>query len=406
MSSDSADRLRTIGSVSRWMSGGTPDRSKAHYWQGDIPWISAFTLKRTEIFTSDQFISIQAAKAGSRMAPINSTLLLVRGSALHKEIRTGIVVAPVAFNQDVKALLPSAEIEPKYLTFAIQGNSDKLLRLVTSAGNTAGVLDTKVVQDFQIWIPERPEQREIVERLNDVDALISSLEKLLDKKHAIQQGMMQELLTGHTRLSGFTQPWETVGLGDLADFSKGMGLPKCDLEVNGQYPCVHYGELFTRYDAEIKKVTSRTNNANLGVRSLALDVLMPTSDVTPRGLAKASSIHDEGVILGGDILIIRPDASQLYGPFLAHVIRHDASQILQLVRGSTVFHIYAADMKSFKFQAPPADEQRAICRVFRSIQQELELLDERLRKARIIKQGMMQQLLTGRTRLKSTEFVS
>ena len=95
--------LRPIGSVTKWLSGGTPDRSRADFWAGSIPWISAFTLKTSEIYSSDQMITQIAVTAGSKMAPKGSTLLLVRGSALHKEIRAGFVVSPVAFNQDVKA---------------------------------------------------------------------------------------------------------------------------------------------------------------------------------------------------------------------------------------------------------------------------------------------------------------
>ena len=172
-----------------------------------------------------------------------------------------------------------------------------------------------------------------------------------------------------------------------------MGLPKSAITANGDVACIHYGELFTHYGAEIETVTSRTDNVNLRVRSEALDVLMPTSDVTPRGLAKASAIHDSGVILGGDILIIRADGKDLYGPFLANVIRYDFNQVLQLVRGSTVFHIYAADMKNFVFVVPGVDEQRAICNVLRDAEREMNELSKRLTKARDIKTGMMQQLL-------------
>ncbi|MDQ0689587.1 restriction endonuclease subunit S [Arthrobacter sp. W4I7] len=271
------------------------------------------------------------------------------------------------------------------------------------AGNAITRLTLQKINDLTIELPPIEEQGRIADALDAADGMINALDLLIAKKRAIKQGMMQKLLIGKTRLAGFTQPWRTVHLGDVAQFGKGMGLPKSDMEATGKYSCVHYGELFTRYGAEIKAVISRTNNASLGVRSSALDVLMPTSDVTPRGLAKASAIHDAGVILGGDILIIRPDPRQLYGPFLAHAIRQDANQILQLVRGSTVFHIYATDMRSFAFQAPAADEQRAICNVLGDVQQEIELLGQRVRKARAMKQGMMQQLLTGSVRLQSTE---
>ncbi|MFJ4911302.1 MULTISPECIES: restriction endonuclease subunit S [unclassified Streptomyces] len=251
----------------------------------------------------------------------------------------------------------------------------------------------------QIPLPPPPEQKEVVASLSAADQVISGLERLIAKKKAIKKGLLHQLLTGETRLPGFSAPWRSLRLGEAAQFSKGAGLPKSDIRANGNTSCIHYGELFTHYGAEIETVTSRTDKVNPGVRSRTLDVLMPTSDVTPRGLAKASSIHPSGVILGGDILIIRADLQQIYGPFLAHAIRRDANQILQLVRGSTVFHIYAADMKSFLLRVPGVEEQRAICAVLRDSEREIQRLENRLAKARAVKVGMMQELLTGRTRL-------
>jgi type I restriction enzyme S subunit len=254
-------------------------------------------------------------------------------------------------------------------------------------------------------LPEIPatEQGRIAEVLVDMNSLIATLEHLIAKKQAIKQGMMQQLLTGKTRLPGFVQPWRTVQLGDVVQFGKGAGLPKSDIAVDGQLQCIHYGELFTYYDAEISEVVGRTDNSILPVRSTAMDVLMPTSDVTPRGLAKASAILASGVILGGDILVIRPDREQVFGPFLAHMIRHDANQVLKLVRGSTVFHLYAADMKNFTLVMPGIVEQEAISAALHEIQAELQSLSTRLEKVTGIKRGMMQELLTGRTRLVSAE---
>ena len=189
-----------LGSITSMISGGTPDRSNDAYWSGDIPWISATTLKQLEVSSSDQRVTKAAVRAGSRMAPLNATLILVRGSALHSEIRASLVVAPVCFNQDVKAMVPLPGVEPKFLTYSIHANSARLLRLVTSAGNTAGVLNTKVIQDFDIWLPDRETQRRVVETFNDVSGELDILAARLSKARDIKIGMMQQLLTGRVRL--------------------------------------------------------------------------------------------------------------------------------------------------------------------------------------------------------------
>jgi len=267
------------------------------------------------------------------------------------------------------------------------------------AGNAITRLTLAKIKALQVPMPPVEEQRQIAAALADADDLIATLERLIAKKQAIKQGMLQQLLTGRTRLPGFEAEWTDVVLGDVARFSKGAGLPKSALTSSGSASCIHYGELFTFYGPEIRKVASRTNPIGRMVVSEDLDVLMPTSDVTPRGLAKASAIHGRGVVLGGDILVIRPEIGRTYGPFLAHIIRHDADQVLQLVRGSTVYHLYASDMRNFTLSLPSVEEQKAIAEALLDVEQAIEALRVRLAKARDIKTGMMQPLLTGRTRL-------
>jgi len=232
-----------------------------------------------------------------------------------------------------------------------------------------------------------------------MEALLNSLDQLIAKKRDIQQAAMQQLLTGNRRLPGFTGEWEVKRLGELVTFMKGQGLSKNDLVVDGARPCIHYGELFTHYSVTIQEVTSRTNNELAGCLSKENDVLMPTSDVTPRGLAKASCISVNDVVLGGDILVIRPNLNAVNGSFLSYVIRHDEDQVLKLVSGSTVFHLYGADMKKFEFMTPPIEEQNAIAATLSDMDNELAALETRRSKAQQLKQGMMQELLTGRVRL-------
>src|SRR5690606_12962191 len=113
--------------------------------------------------------------------------------------------------------------------------------------------------------------------------------------------------------------WEVMRLGHLAKFFKGSGLPKSELSESGQIKCIHYGQLFTTYGPKIDRVISRTKNVGI-VTSQENDVLMPTSDVTPNGLATASCITETGVTLGGDILIIRSDKQKLNGVFFSYLV--------------------------------------------------------------------------------------
>ena len=254
-------------------------------------------------------------------------------------------------------------------------------------------------------VPPPTEQRAIATALSDVDALLGGLDRLIAKKRDLKQAAMQQLLTGQTRLPGFHGEWVVKTLGGLATFYKGKGLPKSALSESGAEPCIHYGELFTRYPETIAEIFSRTDSSVGVFRSVANDVLMPTSDVTPRGLAKASCVRVDGVILGGDILVIRSDTNLINGSFLSLLIRYEETQVLQLVTGSTVYHLYGSDMKNFTFSMPPLPEQTAIAEVLTDMDGELAVLELRRDKTRDIKQAMMQELLTGRTRVISQEEV-
>ena len=269
----------------------------------------------------------------------------------------------------------------------------------TSVGTTMVNLNQGTLASLKIQFPPLSEQRAIAAVFSGVDALLDGLERLIAKKRDLKQAAIQQLLTGQTRLPGFHGKWEVKPLGDTAAFHKGKGLPKSALTPYGSESCIHYGELFTQYKETIRQTISRTNKMGDEFRSLANDVLMPMSDVTPRGLAKASCVVSDGVVLGGDILVIRADPNKVCGTFLSFVIRREESQVLRLVKGSTVFHLHGTDMKKFILNLPPLGEQQAIVCILSDMDAELSALEARRDKTRNLKQAMMQELLTGRTRL-------
>jgi type I restriction enzyme S subunit len=199
-------------------------------------------------------------------------------------------------------------------------------------------------------------------------------------------------------LPGFSGKWETEKLGDVADFEHGRNLPKSDLSEDGNYKCIHYGQLFTVYQELIRDIKSRTNVDEGCFYSKANDVLMPTSDVTPRGLATATCIKEDGVILGGGIMVIR-FKSGYDGLYFSYFVSQNKTTILKLVKGSTVFHLYAGDLTNLEINFPSPEEQTAIATILSDMDIEIEKLESQLLKYQNIKQGMMQTLLTGKIRL-------
>lgn len=375
-----------VGSVTTWLSGGTPDRANATYWSGSIPWISAATLKRTRIYDSDQRITESAVRSGSKLAPQGATLVLVRGMALHREVRAGLAMRPVSFNQDVKALIPRPGLVPQYLTYSLHAQRARILELVSFAGSGTGVLDTGLLKRLPIWLPGSYEQEMVVDAIEDVDSAVEALERLIAKKQAIKQGMMQQLLTGKTRLPGFTAPWTWRPFGEVMIRlnAKKHQVPASSYSDVGRLPVVDQGKT---------AIVGYTND------------LEAEFDPGP-----------DGVVVFGDHTCI----TKFVG--FKFAIGADGTQIVKARTGySTRFFGYAlkADPvastgynRHYKFlrekvlPSPPPDEQEAIVRVLREADAELSALRARLEKARGVKAGMMQELLTGRTRLPVAEAVA
>lgn len=153
---------RPLGELVSFASGGTPSKKRDGYWGGTIPWISAKTLKTENIDTSDLFITEEGLKAGSKIAPKGSILLLTRGSGLFNGIPIARVEKDVAFNQDIKCLDSYGEVENEFVFYWLLSQKDYLMAKVGVTGIGAGKFDLDFLQKLMIPIPSERERKSIV----------------------------------------------------------------------------------------------------------------------------------------------------------------------------------------------------------------------------------------------------
>ena len=393
--------VKRLGELADIVSGGTPRTNEPSYWNGGIKWCTPTDITRCAgkyLTETERTISRDGLNnSGATLLPVGALLLCSRATI--GEIK--IAGTPICTNQGFKSLVCRPRVSNEFLYYKLLTMKQQMVE--RAFGSTFLEISTRNVSSLEVATPLHDEQTSIAAALSDVDALLAGLDRLIAKKRDLKQAAMQQLLTGQTRLPGFRGEWEVRRLGDIATFYKGRSLPKSSLSLYGAEPCVHYGELFTRYPETIDTILSRTDDTVGAFRSVANDVLMPTSDVTPRGLAKASCVQVDGVILGGDILVIRCNSKLVVGSFLSYKIRHQEDQILQLVTGTTVFHLYGRDMAKLTLSMPSVEEQTAIAAILSDMDAELTAHEALRDKTRTLKQGMMQELLTGRTRLIETK---
>ncbi len=159
-------------------SGGTPSKSRADYWIGTIPWVSAKDMKVFRLHDSEDHVTAEAIDAGSRLAPAGSIFLLVRGMTLHKDIPICVAMRDMAFNQDIKALMPRAGVDGAFLTYWLLAQKPTLLSSVDSAGHGTGRLNTDTLKAMEVALPPLAEQKAIVHILGALDDKIELKRKM------------------------------------------------------------------------------------------------------------------------------------------------------------------------------------------------------------------------------------
>ena len=263
-------------------------------------------------------------------------------------------------------------------------------------------INNKHINPLRVPIPsDRDEQRTIAAALADVDELIGAIDKLIVKKRAIKQAAMDELLTGHTRLPGFNEEWKHYSLAQLGRFSKGRGIRRDEVADEG-IGCIRYGEIYTRYNDYVVDLVSFIR-PHVSAKSLPInkgDLLFAGSGETAEEIGKCVAYLGESeAYAGGDIIVwSHHDQNPL---FLGHLMNHETvvKQKARLGQGDAVVHISTQSLLQVEINLPLPDEQKAIADALYDMDVEIATLERRLEKTEGIKRGMMQELLTGRTRL-------
>jgi type I restriction enzyme S subunit len=289
----------------------------------------------------------------------------------------------------------SEKLHQLYFAYFSLTKSYTKQKLALSKTTNQSSLSQADISFIGICFPTTSEQTKIANFLTAVDEKIAQLTQKNDLLARYKKGVMQQIFSQQLRFKdddGREFPdWEATTLENCASFYRGGSLSKADIDVNGKYNCVHYGELFTIYNEVIKTIKSKTNITKT-FKSEFGDILMPSSDVTPAGLARASCILKAGVVLGGDINIIR--VKNTIAPiFISYLLNFEKNKIIQLVSGTTVKHIYIKDIKSIELSIPTAiAEQTKIANFLTALDDKITYNQTQLNALKQYKQGLLQQL--------------
>ena len=191
----------TLGSVTNWASGGTPDRGVASFWHGKIPFLAPKDMKKFLLQETSEFITSKALQAGSKLMPPNSVFIVVRGMILAHSFPVVLSDRPMAFNQDIKAITSGPNLNGRFLAHWFVANSPQFLRRVTEATHGTKKLDLKDLLSMPIAVPSIEEQTLVVERQESLDDRIEQERASLIKLQKQKSGLMDDLLTGRVRVT-------------------------------------------------------------------------------------------------------------------------------------------------------------------------------------------------------------
>ena len=352
------------------------------------------TFQTTEIVVDDVFLNITGASIGrSAIADIR-----LAGGNVNQH------VCIIRTNQ--------VQLMPRFLNyFLLSKLGQQQIDNFQTGGNRQG-LNFGQIKSFQISVPPLPEQRAIAAALSDVDALLAAQDKLIAKKRDIKQAAMQQLLTGKQRLPGFSGGWEVKTLGDLFTFSGGYSASRDQLSVEG-HCYLHYGDIHgsskTSIDTEVDY--QDIPKLDIPLKQVSTKSLLKDGDV----VFVDASEDDEGTskhvvvvnksnlpfISGLHTIVAKSKTDELAHEYRHYCFQTQAirQQFLFYAVGTKVSGISKTNMPKLTLPVPSIPEQTAIAAVLSDMDADLAALEQQRDKTRAVKQGMMQELLTGRIRL-------
>lgn len=379
-------RLSQLGTI---YSGGTPDTENKEYWDGNIFWCTPSDITQLQSkyiqSTENKITNKGLQNSSATLLPIKSIIVCTRATIGNAAI-TNIELAT---NQGFKNIIPN-NCNTEWLFYSIIFNKLKLKRL--GCGSTFLEISKKDFENFKVLVPPLEEQKKIAEILSTWDEAIEKQSKLIKKLELRKRGIMQCLLTGRTRLPGFTTPWQKVKLGDI-------------FTERNETKCEHLALLSITADKGVilqsesdKKDTSNEDKSKYK-KICPNDIGYNTMRMW-QGRSALSNI--EGIVSPA-YTIVTPKKN-INTLFISEVIKlprviYDFWTHSQGLVGDTLnckFH----DFKQITVLIPSITEQNAISKILTTFDEEINIQRKKLETLRTQKRGLIQQLLTGKTRVK------
>jgi type I restriction enzyme S subunit len=370
-----------LGEVSSYITKGSTPTTYGFNWEDSgVLFFKSDCVNNGRFNYGDyKFISIDAHDLMARSKIYKKDLLITITGNLGKVCVVPDYIEEANINQHI-AIIRVVNIQMDYRFIYHWLNQQKIRDYYNQIKTGLAYPQISLVQVRNTIIPKPPisEQKAIAEALSDTDNLILSLEKLIDKKKKIKQGAMQQLLTGKKQLPGFSGEWEVKKLGEIADVYQPKTISESDFTEDGYLVYGANGIVgrYSFYNHEKWQVTITCRGSTCGT---------------------VNKTREKSWITGNAMVVNLDNNNKVSKMFIYYFLR--SYDFKNYITGSGQPQIVRGPLLTLEIKLPTVEEQKAIAQVLSDMDAEIEALEEKLEKVKTIKQGMMQELLTGRIRL-------
>ncbi len=394
------------------LSGGTPAKSNASYWTGEIPWVSGKDLKKPRLADVVDHISDEGLAAGSRLAPAGTVFVLVRGMGLAKDLPIAVALRPMAFNQDIKALVPKGNVSGAFIRAAIYHARDQLLsRIVPSAHGTM-TLNLDDIESLLVPVPGRPEDAHAVSEVLELAMLAADdADTELELATGLKRAAMSELFTRglhaeaqkDTEIGPVPESWDVVALGSIGRIGNGSTPKKSVSEywTNGSVPWLTSAKV---YDREIVKADQFVTE--IALRKCHLPKVEPGAiliAITGQGktLGHCAVLRVPATI-NQHIAYVATDSSRADPSFVRGYLETQYDFLRQVGSGggSTKGALTCAFLRTVPIPLPRTlTEQQEITAILDAIDRKIDLHRQKRAVLKQLFQSLLHKLMTGEIRV-------
>ncbi len=388
--------------ATKFIGGGTPSTKKEEYWNGQIHWMTSAILDKLYINKGMRLITKMGLNnSSSNLIPKNSIIISTRVGIG----KIGIAGIDIAINQDLTGIIINhSKALTEYVYWALLNSKNKLINL--SQGTTIKGIERDSLKNLRILLPPIPEQQQIVSILSNIDKLIIGTQKIIKSLQILKKGLMQHLFTegiGHTefketKLGRIPESWDILPFNDIALDFLGGGTPSTKVTEywDGNIPWITSGILTKMYINEGMRYITKEGLENSSSNLIRKGSLLISTRV---GIGKVG-IAGTDIAINQDLTGVIVDSNRALTEYLYWIFIKSQNKLLNIAQGTTVKGIERDTLKKLKIKLPPLLEQKEIMNIMKNIDNKIEneiLFQNKLKK---IKKGLMQDLLTGKNRVK------